>query len=77
MREITIDGKHYEWSMGKSDVLIKEIVPRGTKGDRYFPFLNDVFEGDAKRAAWKGYLNITPADIAEWIKKQHEKEKTI
>ena len=62
MRHITVDGKEYEWKVGKSYILIRgEGVKHLASGRDLFP------NEDIERARYKKYFHVTPADIRKFI----------
>jgi len=62
-RKININGEMWRWKVGHSHISI-----RGPNRESFSPWIDELTEiEDTERAAWKGYLQITPRVIRAYI----------
>ncbi len=68
MRTLWIDGKEYQWKVGRSHVIIRHDDKKVAAP--HFADLLGCTPSDTERAKWKETLHITPADVAGYILNQ-------
>lgn len=67
-RKIVVNGVTWTWQVGKSCVLIRDANRKSHQVG--LCDLTGMSSNDLERAAWKRYLHIRPAIIAEYIQKR-------
>ena len=65
MRVLWIDGKEYQWKVGRSHVLIRH-DDKKVAAPHFVELLGQDM-ASVERDAWKGNLHIAPADVAGYI----------
>ena len=66
-RKIVVDHIEYEWVYGNHIVVIRrngKVVAKPTLTE-----ITGLSWNDIERGQWKGWLSITPKNVATWIQK--------
>jgi hypothetical protein len=66
-RNIVVDGVAWRWRMGRSAVVARTA---GRTATAKLTVITGLSWADIERARWKGYLHVTPKQIAAWLRKE-------